>query len=67
MATSFFCFVACVRYQLVSRGIGNAFRQAMILDHACDRQVFKHNRAERTYQFATDLVREILSPVAMRS
>ena len=62
-ATSFFRFVAGVRYQLVPRGIGNAFRQAMILDHACDRQVFKHNRAERIYQFATDLVREILSSV----
>ena len=42
-ATSLFRFVARIGGELVPRGIGNAFRQAMIFDHPRDVQVLKDN------------------------
>lgn len=61
--TSIFRYVLCVRDQLTPCGIGNTFRQAMILDHPCDRQVLKDNYAKLGHNAAAQFVREVLAPI----
>ncbi len=62
-AASLSRFARRVLYQLIPRGIRNAFCQAVVFEPARDIQIFKCDDTETIDQIATLLMRKVRTPV----
>jgi hypothetical protein len=63
-STSFFRFVDREDPDQTPGSVRNAFRQAMVLDHALDVEFLKHDNATAVHESSTDSVSEIQSTVS---